>query len=376
MATTTTTRDPLTVSAVLCVDTEGLDRLGAALRYLAIGLVDQAVQVRLLSADARVGGLMLGPIQTLVHEPLVWPLARRRLRYISDVLAAQPPTVVHALCGGSYALAGALAAEFDADLLLSVSSPADARRLTTMDRKPVQRFLVATAPLLELLEAQVGIAHDALELVRPGILARKEVACFAEPGRAPTILCPAGFHRGSGVDRLIAAVGLLRRRDPQRRVLLFLPGEGPREPALRRQVDQCGIKPYVTFVHPLDDLAAALRSADVFVEPAGTSGFAITPLQAMAAGLAVVTGPNDACDLFHDGRTALVCPDPDPEALADTIGRLLADPAFSRELGAAAQEYVRTHHATSAMAERTAALYRELALARATFRLADAATGT
>ena len=66
------TPSPMAVNVALCVDAEGLDRLASALRYLAVGLVDQAIQVRLLSSDARIESMTLGPIQTLVHDRIHW----------------------------------------------------------------------------------------------------------------------------------------------------------------------------------------------------------------------------------------------------------------------------------------------------------------
>ena len=53
-------------------------------------------------------------------------------------------------------------------------------------------------------------------------------------------------------------------------------------------------------------------------------------------------------------------------ALADGIERLLADREFARKLAAAGQEYVRTHHAASQMAETVANTYRQILSGRPT----------
>lgn len=353
------------IHVALCVDVEGLDRLASALRYLVVGLVDQAVQVHLLSSDARIESMTLGPIQTLVHDRIVWPTGQRRLRQLIDAVAPQPPTVVHAVSAGSYRTAAALAQAFDADLILQVTSLADCDALNSLDCGQVQRFLPASAPLLELLETQVRLPPESLVLVRPGVLTRSEVACFARLQRAPTILCTGAFQRKSGVDRLIGALRMLHERNQP--ALLFLLGSGSYEPMLRRFVFEQGLAPWVTFAHPLGDIAPAMRSADIFVDAAPSSAFTADSLQAMAAGMAVVACKNSVCDHFRDEETVLICPEPTAEVLAHTIERLLLDRALARRIGAGAQEYLRAHHSTSGMAERIAACYRQLALARATF---------
>ena len=358
----------MTVWAALCVDTDGLDRLNAALRYLAIGLVDQAVQVRLISADPRIEDMTLGPIQTLVHERIAWPAVARRTRQLVDALAPQPPTVVQGLSHGTYGTATALARAYDADLVIEVTTIDDAHAVLRLDRARVQRYVASSEPLRELLTGQLGIEPTQVELVRPGVLSRPEPACFAEADRDPTVLCFAPLERESGVAELLQAVALLREREHS--PLVFLVEEGRHERALRRLARELRLSEAVTFAQPLGDIVPALRSGDIFVEPGPGRAFTVASLHAMAAGMAVVAGPQTACDHFRDGETAVVCPELTPAALADAMHKLLSAPDDARELGRRAIAYVRTHHSSSESAVRMAAIYRELALARATFPMA------
>ena len=66
-------QNSLSVSAALCVDADAFDRLGRVVRYLAVGLVDEAIHLRVLSSDRRVDTLSLGPIQTVPHQPITRP---------------------------------------------------------------------------------------------------------------------------------------------------------------------------------------------------------------------------------------------------------------------------------------------------------------
>ncbi len=360
---------PPTVSAALCVDSEALNRFGRVLRHLCVGLVDQAVSVRLLSSDARVGSLALGPVQSHIHQRIAWPSARRRVERLLDVLSAQPPTVVHALAQESYPLALAVAEEFDADLVIGISSLTDCDRVAQMGLDRHVRFHAFSEPLATLLETQLKIAREQIEVIRPGIPVAQHAACFAEPGRVPTVLCTSPFTRDSGVDRLIAAVSLLVQKGHSLQV--FLLGEGDHEAALRRLVRNRNLSSSVTFGPLLNDLSAAMQCADLFVRPSADSQFTAEGLLAMGAGMVVVADPSSVCDHIRPGETAMVCAYPTAESLAATIDGVLHHREEAKALAASAMEFVRQHHAMSLMAERTAAAYRQLALAGTTFSIRE-----
>jgi glycosyltransferase involved in cell wall biosynthesis len=292
---------------------------------------------------------------------------------------------VHALSGASYRVAGAVAEAFDADLVLQVTSLADCDAIGSsmwdrlsppqaepndkLESPPHIRFLVFTQPLLTVLEEQLKIPVERVDLVRPGVLASQNVACFADPERTVTILCTSALERGSGVDSLIGAVDILRNRGCD--LLLFLLGRGRQEPSLRSMVHDRRLSSCVTMARPAGDLARAMHGADIFVRPSVDTAFSDDGLLAMGAGMAVVTLPSSVCDYYRGNETAVVCDKPTAESLAGVIEGLLNDRAEARRIAAAGMEYVRAHHAVSSMAQHTADAYRKLALARATFPIRE-----
>ncbi len=366
---TMTTSNALPVGAALCVEPETLTRLGRVLRHLAVGLVDQSVNLRLLSCDPRVESLSLGPIQTIVHEKLRRPVANRHLKRLLEVLSHQPPTVVHAMSAGSYRNAGLIAKAFDADLVLHVTSLEDCDAIEKTGIEGVGRYITISQPLLTRLVDQVRVTPEDIELIRPGILAPTRTACFSDTSRVPALLCTSNLERGGGVDLLIETVDLLRKRDVN--VMVFLLGKGSWEHTLRRRIRRQGLSPSFTIASPMGDLSQAMESADLFVRPSVDSAFFVSGLMAMAAGAAIVTFENTACDHYRDGETAIICPEPTAASLADTIERLIQEPAYTRSIAAGGQQHVKTNHAMSAMAERTAAVYRRLALKHATISIRE-----
>jgi glycosyltransferase involved in cell wall biosynthesis len=86
------------------------------------------------------------------------------------------------------------------------------------------------------------------------------------------------------------------------------------------------------------------RKADIFVFPTLFEGFSLALLEAMAAGLPIVTTPVAAAlDTLQDGVDVLFVPIQDSHALEEAIARLLRDKAERQRLGesarSAAQKY-------------------------------------
>ena len=358
---------PPPVRVALCVDPDALDRLGRVLRHLCVGMVDQAVQLRLVSSDPSVASLTLGPVQTVIHRPVVWPVAQRRFAELSAALAAQPPTVVHAFSRASYKLAEMLALRFDADLVVQVTSLADGEHLRRFDTNRIRAFIAPSEPLSVFLTDQLQIEADRIELIRPGIRAAPAISSFADEHEAVTLLCTSPFRPDSGVDRLIEAAAMVHRAGHE--FLLFLLGQGNQESALRRLVRARKLHSQVTFARPMGDPASAMQGADVFVRPSADTALVDDTLQAMANGVAVVAAYSPVCDHLRPEETAVVCESATPAALAGAIERFLVDRMFAQSIAGGALEYVRTQHSVSRMAEAAAAVYRKLTLARATFSL-------
>ena len=81
--------------------------------------------------------------------------------------------------------------------------------------------------------------------------------------------------------------------------------------------------------------------------------FAITPLEAMASGLAVVgTVAGGSREIFEHDVNALIFPEEDSRACADQVHRLLADPEFTAGLGQRARRTILDHFTLEGMVDR------------------------
>jgi glycosyltransferase involved in cell wall biosynthesis len=134
-----------------------------------------------------------------------------------------------------------------------------------------------------------------------------------------------------GIDLFRETVQLLRERGYDVRALVV--GEGP---ARERLV---GVQGAVLTGHLQDeDLARAVASADLMINPSMTEAFGNVVLEAMASGLAVVSADApSARALIDDGGTGVLCRSQTAAAYADAAARLIEAPAKRRAIGEAAR---------------------------------------
>jgi glycosyltransferase involved in cell wall biosynthesis len=85
-------------------------------------------------------------------------------------------------------------------------------------------------------------------------------------------------------------------------------------------------------------LATRLAAADIFAFPSRQEGFAVAPMEAMAAGLPVVTtDASGAVDLVGGDGGGIIVSAGDAQAFAGALGRLVDDPEERRRMGAQAR---------------------------------------
>jgi colanic acid/amylovoran biosynthesis glycosyltransferase len=161
----------------------------------------------------------------------------------------------------------------------------------------------------------------------------------------PAIISIGRLIEKKGFSDLIEACRLLRARGVDFRGEII--GEGPLENALREQITSGGLTNVIALAGPLPqrEVIERLAQATVFALPCvaeaagGMDNLPTVIMEAMAAGLPVVSTPlGGVPEMVRDGMTGLLVPEGQPLALANALGRLLADPALTRSLGKAGYE--------------------------------------
>lgn len=161
----------------------------------------------------------------------------------------------------------------------------------------------------------------------------------AETGDGPRehsdeILCVSRLMERKGLQHLLRAVGRLKRR-PKVRIV----GVGAYEPELRAIAGELGLD--VVFHGWVDNddpaLAELFARAGIFVLPSSTENFPVSLLEAMSAGLAIVTTAKSGCEDVV-GDAAILTPYGDIEAITTALERLVDDADLRRTLGDRARQ--------------------------------------
>lgn len=167
---------------------------------------------------------------------------------------------------------------------------------------------------------------------------RKEVrAELQTPQEATVIIQVSRMEAWKGQARHLAALSLVKDLPGW---VCWLVG-GAQRPAENSYVDELkriairsGIEERVRFIGERSDVERLLAAADIFCQP-NTAGepFGIAFIEALAARLPVVTSNiGGACEIVDDTCGVLV-PTGDVSALADTLRKLIQDPALRKSLG-------------------------------------------
>ena len=133
------------------------------------------------------------------------------------------------------------------------------------------------------------------------------------------------------------------------------------EEALRQQARQSGLTERIVFLGRRADIPDLLAASDIAVLASHEEGFSNAILEAMAAGLPMVTtdvGGN--AEAVENGETGLVVPARQPAAMASALQRLVDDPAMRRQMGAAGRQRVRDLFSLEACVANYEALYRSV----------------
>ena len=191
-----------------------------------------------------------------------------------------------------------------------------------------------------------------------------------EPGHV-LLVTAARLHPQKGLDVLLDAVALLRRRHPGVRCAVV--GDGPLAGWLRRRVDELGLAGEVVLAGARDDVADLLAAADVVVIPSRWESGPLVLFEALALGRPVVctrvgaassllaggdgNGDGDGNGEGCGGRLVAV---DDPTALAEAVAEVLADPAGAAAMAVTGRRRVAAAYGDEALVAPLEARYREL----------------
>jgi len=148
----------------------------------------------------------------------------------------------------------------------------------------------------------------------------------------------ANLRESKGYEYFIQAARKVSDAMPQTRFVAI--GEMDHGIAKRLQdlITQMSLQDRFSFLGFREDVPDILGDLDLFVLSSVSEGFSLATVEAMAAGKPViVTRSGGPQEIVEDGRTGYLTPPADPDALAEKICELLANPERAAALAQTAR---------------------------------------
>lgn len=223
-----------------------------------------------------------------------------------------------------------------------------------------QALALRLAPASKLQLLGEGSSHGVdIERFTPGPSQVRERMKI--PRGVPLVGFVGRLTRDKGLPELIKAFDLILRAEPSTHLLLvgwFDTSEDALDSSLRGLIEN---HPRMHCTGMIRDTAPYYRAIDVLVLPTWREGFPNVVLEAAATGIPVVT---TACTGARDSVvpevTGLLIPPGQPQAICESILKIIRDPQRRRRMGQAARAWVLEHYPEERVVTITADYYRSL----------------
>ncbi len=212
---------------------------------------------------------------------------------------------------------------------------------------------------------KVEVIPNAVDIGDFSVDGERDEALAASLGlQGKTVLGFIGsFYAYEGLNVLLQALPAVLVERPDTRVLLV--GGGPQDQNLRQQAKELGIEDQVIFTGrvPHAEVQRYYNLVDVLCYPRLKMRLTdlvtpLKPLEAMAQGrLLVASDVGGHKELIDDGRTGLLFPAGDAQALASKVLALLAAPALWPQLRAQGRRFVESERSWAASVARYSRVY-------------------
>ena len=233
--------------------------------------------------------------------------------------------------------------------------PAYQHVLRTLART-VTRFVVLGERMRRFYVEQVRIQPERVRVIPNGVTLLP----------VPTASDRHEARRALGLDQQFV-VGTVGRLSPEKNLPLLLRafsramggnsdaalvliGDGQERAALTQLATDLGISAQVRFAGWRQDVARLLPALDVFVLSSLAEGLPLALLEAMSAGVAVVsTSVGDIPEVLRDSATGRLVPSEDEEALANALAELRQQPSTRKQIAEAGRALVYARYGRDAM---------------------------
>ncbi|PUB29974.1 glycosyltransferase involved in cell wall biosynthesis [Promicromonospora sp. AC04] len=251
-----------------------------------------------------------------LHMGVLAPTVQGALRPVTR-LGLPAVLTVHSVWNGAWRLFAA------ADAVAGWSRwPVRWSAVSELTAAPLRRLVRTPAGGADVAILPNGLDLDAWRVPRTERGARPE-------GSAVHVVAAARFAPRKRMLPLLAATAAAVAELPDGALFVTLAGDGPQRTAMRRFIEEHGLRDVVSLPGRLTatELKRLYARADIFAAPSPDEAFGIAALEAQAAGLTVIAhADSGVAERVVDSATGLLVPDDD--ALAPALVRLVTEPGL------------------------------------------------
>lgn len=294
--------------------------------------------------------------QGALDGPRLWLELRRKIREIS-------PDIIHTWLTRANVI-GRLASVGTRRKVISSLRVMEKEKIyhllaEKLTHRLCDKVTVNCTPLKDFAVQWIGIPESKVEVIFNGVAQPppKEASESGSENRPLVIGAMGRLHKQKGFDIFIKAVPKIISRYPAARFLIA--GEGPEKKRLQRLIKRLKLKS-VELVG-LEKSAGFIPQLDIFVLSSRWEGMPNVVMEAMAQGVPVAAaGAGGVTDLIEDGREGILFPPGNPDACADAVARLAADPDLRKKLSNEAGKKIKEKFSMESMIGAYSKLYEQI----------------
>lgn len=245
------------------------------------------------------------------------------------------------------------------------------RAYTQLDRwslREVYRMVTMCKPFAEKL-VRIGVPREKITIlhnaVKPFLAPPEEEVLRVRRGLAvgegeAVILSVGRLSSEKGHADLIRAGALLAKMPDVPAFRIVIVGDGPERESIGKLISKLGMEQRAALAGFQRDTKPYYAMATLVALPSHSEGSPNVVLEAMAAGLPIAANKvGGVPEILEEGVTGLMVPAHKPEAMAQTIQKLLLDHGLRARIGSAARERALADYAPEAYRRKLLGFYRE-----------------
>ena len=309
------------------------------------------------------------PRQNILELPMRNSLNVRSALKLARFARENQIEIIHAHVARDYPLAALVAKRAGGvPLVLTRHVLFPLKKIHRLTLRSVARIIAVSQAVADGLLAQGIFSEDKIVLIHNGIVidrfagvrtARRQGGSRLQVGTIGHLAPIKGQE-----DFIRAAAVVCAQRDD---VDFIIAGEdksrtGEHRRSLEMLIDELGLEHRIQMVGWINDIAKLLPTFDLFVSPSRSEPFGLAIIEAMAAGVPVISTESEgAREIIESEKSCRLVPIGDVEALAKAICELLDDPREREKLSGNARQVVSERFSLERMTDETEQVYRQAA---------------